>query len=256
MIHAWIMAAALTIAAAVPAAAQQAPDGDDACLGRITGATYAAPVTRYGHDVLGGGGEWERLVIGYRGGGTCGQGTINRAYRLPESLVFEDIAPRLADLDGDGANEIVMVESSLTRGARLVVWGNNGAGHVRRLAATPHIGTRNRWLAPFPPADLDGDGRMELAYIDRPHLAKTLRIWRYEGDRLTEIASAPGLSNHRIGWDYIAGGVRDCGQGAEIVTASGDWARLIAARLDESRIVTRDLGPWSRAAERNAMACR
>jgi hypothetical protein len=49
---------------------------------------------------------------------------------------------------------------------------------VRLLAATPHIGSANRWLAPIGAADLDGDGRVEIAYVDRPHLARTLRIWR------------------------------------------------------------------------------
>jgi hypothetical protein len=50
------------------------------------------------------------------------------------------------------------------------------------LASTPWIGQRFRWLAPVAAADLDGDGAMELAYVDRPHLARTLRVWRIAFD--------------------------------------------------------------------------
>ena len=81
-------------------------------------------------------------------------------------------------------------------------------GDLRLVAATPNIGQRNRWLAPVAAADLDGDGATEIAYVDRPHLARRLRIWRFEGGSLTEIAALPGLTNHRIGEAFITGGLR------------------------------------------------
>ena len=40
---------------------------------------------------------------------------------LPVHRVFEDRVPRLADLDGDGRDEIVLVEADALRGAALVV---------------------------------------------------------------------------------------------------------------------------------------
>jgi hypothetical protein len=188
----------------------------------ITQAEYAAPTTRYAHGVLGDAVEWGALRL------TLADGR-RLSMTLPDTLVFEDLDPRLADLDGDGAPEVITVESSLTQGARLAVYGPEG-----RITATPHIGQRNRWLAPIGAADMDGDGATEIAYIDRPHLARTLRLWRYRNGQLTEIATAPNLTNHKIGWTHIPGGIRDCGSGPEIVTANGDWSRIMATRLTRS----------------------
>ena len=199
----------------------------------ITKAEYAAPTTRYAHGVSGDAVEWGALRLTLHDGRRL-------TMRLPESLVFEDVAPRLADLDGDGAPEVITVESSLTQGARLAIYGPAG-----RISATPHIGQRNRWLAPIGAADMDGGGAMEIAYIDRPHLAKTLRLWRYRDRQLTEIATINGLTNHKIGWDHIPGGIRNCGSGPEIITANGDWSNVMATRMAGGDLIMRPLVPYA-----------
>jgi len=56
-------------------------------------------------------------------------------------------------------------------------------------------------------ADLDGDGFVEVAFIDRPHLAKVLRVWRYVDGDFAEVAVMDGVTNHRIGEPDIAGGI-------------------------------------------------
>jgi hypothetical protein len=225
-----LLAAALL---AAPAAAQ------------VVSARYDQPTTRYDHGVLGDAVEWGALEL------RLADGTIRRLV-LPGTRVFEDTAPRLADLDSDGAPEVIVVESDLALGARLSIYGENGL-----IAATPFIGTRHRWLAPVGAADLDGDGRIEIALIDRPHLARILRIWRFEAGRLTEIAAADGLTNHRIGDRAISGGLRDCGTGPELVLASPDWSRIILARLHDGRIDTRPTGlPATSAGFRTALGCR
>jgi hypothetical protein len=195
----------------------------------IIKADYAAPTTRYAHGVLGDAVEWGALRLALADGRRL-------TMTLPESLVFEDIAPRLADLDGDGAPEVITVESSLTKGARLAIYGPEG-----RITATPHIGQRNRWLAPIGAADMDGDGAMEIAYIDRPHLAKTLRLWRYRDSSLEEIAAAQNLTNHKIGWGFIPGGLRECGNGPEIITADGDWSQIMATSIVAGTLRSRSL---------------
>ena len=94
------------------------------------------------------------------------------------------------------------------------------------IAATPYIGTRFRWLAPLVAADLDGDGWIEIAYIDRPHLAMVLRVWRFENGVLHPVAEASGLTNHQFGADVIEGG-------SEPVADALRWSlpMLIGSRL-------------------------
>ncbi|WP_292293348.1 VCBS repeat-containing protein [Marivita sp.] len=214
----------------------------------IVSARFDGPTTRYPHGVLGDEIEYDTLVARLSDGREI-------AVRWAEGIVFEDLSPRRVDVDGDGAPELVVVESHETRGARLAVWGLVD-GALVQLAATPHIGTRFRWLAPVAIADLDGDGAVELAYVDRPHLAKVLRVWRYAaGGRLTEVASLAGLTNHRIGWDYIAGGVRDCGQGPEMVLADADWSDIAAVRFDGTSLTRRILGPYGAEALERALDC-
>ncbi|WP_425091880.1 FG-GAP repeat domain-containing protein [Tropicimonas sp. S265A] len=169
-----------------------------------------------------------------------------REYRVdlrdagPGHPVFEDIAPRVVDADGDGKRDIVVVESSQTEGGQLAIYGlRNNA--LTKIAATPHIGTRFRWLAPIAIADLDGNGAVDLAYIDRPHLAKTLRVWSWAPGGLTEIAQLQGITNHRIGEEYISGGLRDCGNGPEMVVAEADWSGTVGVTLANGQLDRRAL---------------
>ncbi len=198
----------------------------------IVSADYVEPTTRYGHGILGDAVEYGALEMRLRDGRTL-------RLTLPETSVFEDLEPRLFDLDGDGAPEVVTIESSLTKGARLAIYGEEGL-----ITATPHIGRTHRWLAPLGAADLDGDGKMELAYIDRPHLARILRIWRFDNGQLVHLLDTPGLTNHRIGQDYISGGIRECGTMPEILTVNADWSRIVATTFDGKSAKSRDLGPF------------
>lgn len=203
--------------------------------GEVVRAELASPTDRYGHAVLGDALEWGSLRLTVN---TCigcaGQDLTDVMITLPPTRVFEDIAARVADVDGDGRAEVVVVETDLSLGASLAIYGPAG-----RIAATRFIGQPNRWLAPAGIADFDGDGRVEIAYVDRPHLVKELIFVRLKGNRLVETARLPGLTNHRIGDDFIAGGVRDCGSGAELIVASKDWARMVSVRAG----LARDIGP-------------
>ncbi len=213
--------------------------------GAISAARYIEPTTRYAHGVLGDAIEHGALELKLEG--TAARTII----RLPQERVFEDTVPRIVDVDGDGRAEVVVVESHQNQGARLAIY--NAAGLV---AATPYIGTRNRWLAPVAIADMDDDGAVELAYIDRPHLAKTLRVWRFEDGALTEVASLKGLTNHRIGERDIAGGLRDCGAGFEMIVASSDWRNLMSVTFDGRSLSAREIGPHNnRASFAKALAC-
>jgi VCBS repeat protein len=215
-------------------------------------AEYTEPTDRYGHGVLGDEAEWGALRLTVDECAGCNRSKQREVLiRLPDSRVFEDVAPRLVDLDFDNAPEVVAIESDSSRGSRLAIYGAGGL-----ITATPFIGNAFRWLAPVGAADLDGDGVMELAYVDRPHLAKILRVWRYEGRRLTEVAALPGLSNHRIGEPYISGGIRDCGAGPEVITADANWRQIMATKLAGGSLTTRPVGPFEgRASFDRALGC-
>ncbi|MEL6169614.1 MAG: VCBS repeat-containing protein [Pseudomonadota bacterium] len=211
----------------------------------ITGARYDDPTTRYAHGVLGDAVEWGTLVL------ETNDGRVLRIV-LPEERVFEDLEPRLADLDGNGRPEAIVVESHQSFGARLSIYGLEGL-----VAANDWIGTPNRWLAPIGAADLDGDGVTDIAYVDRPHLAKTIRIFAFEDSGLVERAALRGYSNHRIGEDFISGGIRDCGQGPEMVVARADWSGIVGLRWTGSGFAeTAVAGDVSQSVFEQALDCR
>jgi VCBS repeat protein len=210
----------------------------------IASARYTDPTERYAHGILGDAIEWGALEL------TLSNGSI-RAFHLPEDHVFEDVAPRLADVDADGQAEVIVIETDVTAGAALALYDATG-----KITETPHIGTRNRWLAPLGASDLDGDGVIELAYIDRPHLARILRIWRFEQSKLTPVASLQGLTNHRIGEPDIAGGIRTCNGTPEIIVATASWSDIVAVKWDGDAFTWSHVGTdTSRAAFKRALDC-
>lgn len=219
----------------------------------IKAATYEMPTQKYGHGVVPGG-EYAALSFRLSGGREIGASTFN--------TVYEDTAPRLVDLDGDGTPEVITVVSYFDQGAALRIFDEvKSDDHplgttIAVVAETPPIGTRFRWLAVVGAADLNADGVMEIAYVDRPHLAKTLRIWQYRGAQLTEVATLGNVTNHRIGEPDIAGGIRDCGQGPEMILASANWRELLAVTWDGAGFGREVLGTdTSRRAFARAMAC-
>ena len=68
----------------------------------ITSAWYSQPTRRYNHGVLGDSVEGGGLSV------KDGKGNLYN-YQLPDDSVFEDITPRLVDLDGDGKAEVITI---------------------------------------------------------------------------------------------------------------------------------------------------
>lgn len=238
---------------AVPGSLATLPPKAQFRRGTVYKAHYENLTDRYAHGVLGD--ALEPATLGIQTISNPGDCAQVMRITLDFAHVFEDIAPRLVDLQGDLSHEVITVQSHKDKGARLAVFGFKTDGRFGLRAATPYIGTRNRWLAPIGAADFDGDGHVEIAYVDRPHLAKTLRVWRFIDDTLVEVAAQPGFTNHRIGWDYIEGGARDCGDRPEMIVASGDWRYVMAVRL-QGDLEARRLGPYSPEAMARALECR
>lgn len=151
----------------------------------------AEPTDRYRHGVLGDPLEASALKVETASGEIL-------SHDLSPSSVFEDLTPRLADIDGDGRDEIVVVRSYLESGSAVAVFGVRG-NRLERLAESAPIGTPFRWLNPVGAADFDGDGETEVAVVLTPHIGGILVFYRRAGDRLVEIGRVGGVSTHAIG---------------------------------------------------------
>lgn len=149
------------------------------------------PTQRYQHFVLGDQFEAAGFQVNYRDGRKA-------TFNLPAAEVFEDRIPRLVDLTGDGVEELVVVQSHIQKGASLAIY-SLAPSNVYLLAQTSYIGQSNRWLNPAGIADFDGDGRVEIALISKPHLSKELQLWRYTKGKLSLVSTHVGFSNHRLG---------------------------------------------------------
>jgi len=169
------------------------PDGRVATgSGDIIEAWYSEPTTRYAHAVLG-----DRIEAGALKIRNARKETYT--YRLPSTEVFEDITPRLADLDGNGTTEVITILSSQSGGASIAVFGLNGNAFLK-LAQTPFIGQANRWLNIAEIANFTGSSTPEISAVITPHLAGILQFYKFGNGTLTRVAQANGnYSNHFIG---------------------------------------------------------
>ena len=148
----------------------------------IARAWLAEPTTRYDHGILGDKIEAGSLVIETRDG-------KRQTVRLKPDAVFEDLEPRLADLDGDGHDEIVVVKSSLKRGSSLAVIAAR-RGKYEIIAETPPLGAPHRWLDPAGIADFTGGGKRSIALVRQPHVIGALELWSWRGGALRKISRA------------------------------------------------------------------
>lgn len=169
------------------------PDGRVASRrgGDIVEAWYQEPTRRYGHAILGDGIEAGVLVAKTANGKTL-------TFRLPETEVFEDRTPRLADLDGDGTVEVITIRSSLTDGGSVTVYGLVD-GTLEQRATNGFIGRTNRWLNIAGIADFDGRPGLEIAHVRTPHIGGTLFFHSFRNGMMKRVAAIDGFSNHQIG---------------------------------------------------------
>ena len=174
----------------------------------LVSAWLAAPTDRYAHAVLGDGIEAGALVCSVQPADDPAS-AVTIAEPLADGSVYEDIGPRVADLDADGAAEVVTIRSDASGGAslavhRAVVARSPDTTGLRcpLIARTPPIGTANRWLNPAAIHDFDGDGVLDVALVETPHIGGELQLW--SGASLLAggpvmLAARRGYSNHAIG---------------------------------------------------------
>lgn len=153
-------------------------------------AQYAQPTEKYGHGILGDAVEALQLVV-VRNGETY---TLS----LNDQYVFEDIQPRLFDVDEDGELEFVTIRSNVNAGAGIAIYKIEDQALVE-FATVAEVGSAFRWLNIAAIYDLDGDGILELAWVQTPHIGGILRVAKLERGLLTVLAESSFYSNHAIG---------------------------------------------------------
>lgn len=213
-----------------PAPADALPDGRIAVTetGDIRQVWYARPTRRYAHGVLGDAVEAGSLVA------VTSSGNLFEAI-LPDDQVFEDITPRIADLDGDGSNEVITIRSSESGGAAVAIFGMAESG-LTLLGASSENGRANRWLniaglVPHP------DGGLIIYGVRTPHIGGKLFSLNFRDGTVSERNDiATDLSNHIIGSRELGMSAVGAFDGRiELVLPSQDRRRLrfpLTARAD------------------------
>lgn len=157
----------------------------------IATAWFAGETKRYAHGILGDTIEASTLIIETSSGKVL---QVN----LPSSRVFEDLEPRLIDLNKDEKDEIIVIESEISLGASLSIYGVE-SNQLVRITSTPFLGRPNRWLNPVGVGDFDGDGLSDVALVATPHIGGILRLYQFIDSELILFGEYPGVSNHKIG---------------------------------------------------------
>jgi FG-GAP-like repeat len=195
------------VSAVPPAQASKRIPNSQVAQGKndIVWAWLGSPTMRYPHKALGGithAGSLHVLVADDNGK------LLEIVHELPITRVFEDRIPRLVDLEGDGRDEIVLIESDALKGSATVVYALEISSKVKSAKKIPvlverarssHTGSTFRWLNPVGVADFDNDGKLDIASVITPHVGGLLTLYRYAPPKLEPFAQAMDTSNHRMG---------------------------------------------------------
>lgn len=151
-------------------------------------AQYAKPTEKYPHGVMGDNVEAEQLVVVVRG----------EFYdlTLEPQYLFEDIRPRLYDVDQDGELEFVTIRTHMDKGAGIAIY-KVLEGELVEYAHVPEVGISNRWLNPVTIHDLDDDGVVELVWVQTPHIGGIIKVAKFNPGEMTVLAESSLYSNHK-----------------------------------------------------------
>ena len=118
-----------------------------------------------------------------------------KEFKIDPADVIEGIAPLWVDLDGDGVREIIVTQSNINVGARIVVYDQEG----EVIAQSDPIGQGFRWLHLIAAAQIVNDDILDLVVVRTPHIGGVLEIYELTEGKLEISTSLKGYSSHQIG---------------------------------------------------------
>lgn len=191
-------------------------------------AQYAKPVGRYSHGILGDSLEPSQIVVV--------QNNVFYEITLGDMYVFEDIRPRLYDVDNDNEFEFITIRTHIDKGAGIAVYKVHN-GTLIEYAFVEEIGAPYRWLNIAAVADLDNDGIVELAWIQTPHIGGTLKVAKIHQGQLSILDQTSFYSNHAIGKKNLCLSVIAIENGRKILYVPGqDRMKIVGFGLVNNRL--------------------
>ncbi|MCQ3812058.1 MAG: hypothetical protein KTV68_16055 [Acidimicrobiia bacterium] len=148
----------------------------------------AEPTDRYPHSALGDNLEATAVAVV-----TVGVNEVEMVYRS-ENDVIESIAPLLADVDGDGIDDVALTVSN-DREAWIVV-ASSGGGVV---AISDPVDRLLGWRQLVAVGPLGPGGEFEIAEVLYPDANGSIRFLSLAGDDLNVVATRTGYRSHEFG---------------------------------------------------------
>lgn len=183
------------------------------------------PTDMYRHDVLGDVIEAKSITLIE----TAPTPRIVSTIQVPDERVIEGVAPIWTDLNGDGQREILVTESDVFEGSRLVLFSEAG----ERLAEGPAVGQGYAWRHQIAAARFGPNGETEIAAVLTPHLGGIIEYYSWQGDKLEIVAQVPGYSSHVISsrnLDMSVAGDFDNDNRIELLIPTWDRKQLVGIR--------------------------
>lgn len=186
---------------------------------------FSEPTDMYRHEVLGDVFEAKSITLME----TAPEPRIVSTIQAAEEAVFEGIAPIWTDLNGDGQREILVTESNVFEGSRLVLFSEAG----ERLAEGPPVGQGYAWRHQVAVARFGPNGETEIAAVLTPHLGGIIEYYSWQGNTLEIVAQVPGYSSHVISsrnLDMSVAGDFDNDNRIELLIPTWDRKQLVGIR--------------------------
>ena len=149
----------------------------------------AEPTDRYPHSALGDNLEATAVAVV-----TVGVNEVEMVYRS-ENDVIESIAPLLADVDGDGIDDVALTVSN-DREAWIVVASSTGGGVV---AISDPVDRLLGWRQLVAVGPLGPNGETEIVEVLYPDANGSVRFLSLTGGDLRVVATRTGYRSHEFG---------------------------------------------------------